>query len=75
MKYAIWLHSMMTKNHTTIIFRKSSVMNYEGTVHTSLDGRTMVDRTPKAKFDLPAFHERGPSFTSQLSLERVEKLC
>ena len=43
-------------------------MNYEGTIHISLDGQMMVDRTPKAKFDPPAFHERGPSFTSQLSL-------
>ena len=63
---------MKTKDHTTIIFRKSSVMNYEGTVRTLLDGQTMVDRTPKAKFDLPAFLERGPSFTSQLSLRGLK---
>ena len=50
-------------------------MNYEGTIHTSLDGQTMVEHTPKAKFHLPAFHERGPSFNSQLSLESVQKLC
>ncbi len=34
-------------------------MNYEGTIHPLLAERTMVDHTPKAKFDLPAFHGEG----------------